>query len=180
MRDEGAPRSLSAPTAGRSRAGAGRAGRRARAGRDRESAARHLAYYDQGDPGCGGRCHAPPLVRNGVDPLRPPSHPDEHRRVGGDRRDRRAHHPVGRDEDQVERDVDDRRGAGHDPVELRTPRAPHTDRDDDVSGERDRGKCERPHHARRRLVVGFGRDPSHDPRGESARPVATHVVTTTR
>ncbi len=75
---------------------------------------------------------------HGVDPLRPPGHPDGHRRVRRDGRDRGADHPVRRDQGEVEGDVDRRRRARDDPVELRPPRAPDADRDDDVRAVRDR------------------------------------------
>ena len=121
---------------------------------------------------------------HGIDPLRPPRHPDRHRRVRGDGGDRRAHHPVGRDQREVERDVDRRRRAGHDPVELCASRAPDADRDHDVRPVRDRRERERADDLRR---VGEPRrgqevdDPGRqerqrerDPRGDD-REVRQHV-----
>ena len=75
--------------------------------RERESAADELA--DDGEPdarGGSGR-HSTPLVRDGEDALRPPGHPAEHHCVGGNRCDGGAHHPVDRDQGEVEGDVDD-------------------------------------------------------------------------
>ena len=96
VRGRRAPASAAARPAGRSRAAGGRAGRRAseqtasgrppptslpRAGQRRPRPQRLSPR------GAAGREH-------GENPLRPPRHAEEHDRVGGDRGDGCAHHPV--------------------------------------------------------------------------------------
>src|SRR5438477_524136 len=81
------------------------------------------------DEGVTGERHdAAPLVRDWIHPLRIPRHQHEHQRVGGDGRDRGAHHPVGRDQREVQSDVQSGCGARDDPVELCPANASDADR----------------------------------------------------
>src|SRR5215213_6766198 len=75
---------------------------------DGERDVERLAHDDQRSARRERGPDAPPLVRHGVDAPPPPRHPDEHQRVGGDGRGRGALHPVARDQQEVEGDVEDR------------------------------------------------------------------------
>ena len=83
--------------------------------RERKPGADELAEHGERDSGGRRGQDAAPLVRAGEDPLRPPGHSREHHGVGRDRRDRGAHHPVRRNQGQVEGHVDDRGDAGDRP-----------------------------------------------------------------
>ena len=94
--DDGALAAACARPEGRSRAAGARAGRRAmRTTASGEPGADELAERRRARrrrrPRSATRRH---WYGHGEDPLRPPGHPDEHHGVGGDRRDRGAHHPV--------------------------------------------------------------------------------------
>ncbi len=94
----------------------------------------------QPDRDAGEREDAPPLVGDRVDLPASQPHADEQDEVGDDRRDRGAHHPVGRDEREVEGDVDGGRGPAHDPVELGLPHPADPDREHRVARSRRRSR----------------------------------------
>ena len=112
---------------------------------------------------------AAPLVRDRVDLLRAHG-PDRHEEDERDeRRVRRAEHPVGRDEPEVEAEVDAAATVARDPVEAGSLRAPRADRDDDEAGEEDARERKRRDRPLRRPVAGLASEPVHEPRREQAQ-----------
>ena len=97
--------------------------------------------------------------------MRTPGHQGKEQRVRNERCDGGAHAPVGRDERDIEHDVERGGYAGNHPVRTCAPRATGADLDDDVAGERSHAKCERGDHVRRR-IERLRRDQPQDPRRE--------------
>ena len=138
----------------------------------------------QADGGADARDDAAPLVRDRVHALRVERHPDEEHDVRGRGRDRRADHSVARHEPEVEADVHRRADAGHDPVELRPPRAAAADREHRVAGVDRAGEREQRDALLGALVARVGhrlREPrreraerERDPRRDASRYVSTN------
>ena len=112
------------------------------------------------------RRDAAPLVRHRVEPLRVGGHHDEHERERGQRGRGRAADPVGRDQQEVQRDVDRRRRAGDHPVELRPAQPSDPDRDDGVPAPQRARKGKRCDDVRSGPERFVPREHLHDPRRE--------------
>jgi O-antigen ligase len=116
----------------------------------------------------GGRAdeepHAAPLVGHGVHALGVEGHQEEHEGEGDRVGDRRADHPVARDELEVEGDRDEGRDAGYDPVELSTPRTTDPDHDDVEGAPGDRLEAEQADDARARVELAPGGQQPDEPR----------------
>ena len=111
---------------------------------------------------------APPLVGDRVDLPAPHPHADEEDEVGDERRDGGAHHPVRRDQHDAERDVDERRGAAHDPVELGLAHAADADREHRVARVGGDREAEQRHRVGGAVEVPLRREEVDEPGGERA------------